>query len=376
MRRLFFAFIAMILTTTIAAPLSCKASAKFEVASIDVTPPAVTIGETATVTIWVKNVGGSEGVYTATLVIDSVNVETKSIAVAPATAKAVAFSITKDKTGTYQVAVGGLNSSLVVKEKPSVLEQLKVAYPELYQELVKLPDLQKMDDKTKAAMEAIASLALDKQYKAAFDSMLSEGIKDKRKYCTPLQALLWIAYDGKIDADHLLKAYSLNVLLHDAWTNTATSNSYRSSRWEDFDEVVDRLNSPGLISVYTGANIKYQEEAVNEYVPARLVFERKVDDCDGFATFQSYLLRANGYEAWNVGLAIGTPTGHNVCGYIKDGSYWVLDVGGRMKGPFRSLDELADSYIPRAAIVLFNPFDITSPITGSAFVLPHTVYRP
>ena len=47
----------------------------------------------------------------------------------------------------------------------------------------------------------------------------------------------------------------------------------------------------------------------NEYVPAWVVYERGIDDCDGHATIQAYFLKANGYEAWNVGIGIGGPEG-------------------------------------------------------------------
>lgn len=91
------------------------------------------------------------------------------------------------------------------------------------------------------------------------------------------------------------------------------------------------------MSRFIRENIIYRPESRNEYVPAKTVFERKYDDCDGFATLQAYLLRANGYDAWNIGIGIETPTGHNVCGYKQGGSWFVLDVDA-MKGPFGSLD--------------------------------------
>jgi murein DD-endopeptidase MepM/ murein hydrolase activator NlpD len=143
-----------------------------------------------------------------------------------------------------------------------------------------------------------------------------------------------------------------------------------------FEEIVPLLNTPDKVSTFMKNNIewdgKYDIETAggNEYVPASLVYERGIDDCDGHATLQAYFLRANGYDAFIVGIGIEGPQGHNVCVYQDAGLYWILDNCGAKKGPFNSLDELADSIISRASILIFDPFDITSP-TRNPFSLPH-----
>jgi hypothetical protein len=109
--------LAMVLTVLPA----CKAPAEFEVTSLDVTPTEVTAGDTVSITADVKNIGGNEGVYAATLTIDGVEVETKNVTVAPGATETINFSLAKDKAGTYKIAVGERNLSLVVKEKKPVL---------------------------------------------------------------------------------------------------------------------------------------------------------------------------------------------------------------------------------------------------------------
>ena len=88
--------------------------------SLDITPPEVTAGEAVGITAEVKNIGGTEGVYTAVLTVDGAQVETKDIVVAPGATETATFSLAKDEAGTYTVAVGELSSSLVVKEKEPV----------------------------------------------------------------------------------------------------------------------------------------------------------------------------------------------------------------------------------------------------------------
>jgi len=99
-------------------PGACaKPPAAFEVTSLVITPQEVTAGDTASVTAEVKNTGGSEGSYTATLTVDGATVETKQVTLAAGASKTVSFSLVKDKAGTYQVGIGGLTSKLTVKPK-------------------------------------------------------------------------------------------------------------------------------------------------------------------------------------------------------------------------------------------------------------------
>ena len=128
---------------------------------------------------------------------------------------------------------------LAIEYAPKITQIL----PGLYGEIVKLPDLSKIEEKDVEAIQDILILAGDPKYKPAFESMLNEGIKDKRKYCSPLEALTWEAYDNK-NLDDLLRQFSLEKLIKDAWTNTSESGNYESERWKNFDEVADRLNFP------------------------------------------------------------------------------------------------------------------------------------
>jgi len=82
-----------------------------------VIPPEVITGEAATVEVQIENIGGSEGVYTATLTVDGVVVEEKDVAVSPDTAETVSFQLVKETTGTYKIAIGDISSHLMVTEK-------------------------------------------------------------------------------------------------------------------------------------------------------------------------------------------------------------------------------------------------------------------
>ena len=85
--------------------------------SFDIAPPEVTAGETVSVTAGVKNIGGSEDVYTAILSVDGAEVEREDVTVTPEVIEKIAFSLVRDEAGTYQVAIGGRSASLIVKPK-------------------------------------------------------------------------------------------------------------------------------------------------------------------------------------------------------------------------------------------------------------------
>ncbi len=118
-----------------------------------------------------------------------------------------------------------------------------------------------------------------------------------------------------------------------------------------FEEISPCLDSIDKVSEFTQHNMMYDpaydahERSSNEYVPAYLVYERGVDDCDGHAILQCYFLEKNGFDAVMLGLSIDTPTGWNACAVTtKDGVY-VLDVMGEKLGPYTSIEEAALEFI-------------------------------
>ena len=352
-----FALFTLILSISVSA---CTKPAEFEVVSLDIAPQVAFAGDTITITADVKNIGQSEGNYSAVLNIDGVATDTQTIALVPDASQKAVFSLTKDRTGSYQISLGELSASLNIIEP--TLEQLEIDYPELYLELLKLPDLQQIDENDYKAIGKIVYLALKPENKDYFESMLNEGIKDRRKYCTPLQTLLWTAYDKKNDDKLAIKYISIADLIKDAWKNTTTSQNFASAKWQDFDEVIERLNSPNLIQIYMQNNYTYsytpgEPEGVKS---AEQLFKAKTGACYDHAVFVGYCLKANGYE--NVqGMALnfdnlvrGYFIGHIVClcQDPKDSLYYVVDNVGISKvyGPYESIDEAAKSACTRATL--------------------------
>lgn len=233
--------------------------------------------------------------------------------------------------------------------------------PEFYNEIVKLPDLSTIEEKDVEAIEDIFILASNPQYKTVFESMLSVGIKDKRKYCSPLEALLWEAYDDKTLSD-FLGPYSMEKLIKDAWKNTHTSNNYWSAKWKEFDEVVDRLNSPELATIYCLDNFSYDStlgermKAGVLFWPAQKTFNDKKGACIDQAGFVLNCIIHNGYICDDFNIPKNNTAcvlsarpgllepGHSVCLYVQDDKLYIADLTWKtgIHGPFKTVKDAAD----------------------------------
>ena len=120
-----------------------------------------------------------------------------------------------------------------------------------------------------------------------------------------------------------------------------------------FEQIVPCLKTAPQVSAFMMNNMKYdveydiRERGGNEYAPAGVVYERGVDDADGFAILECYFLERNGSDAFVIGLSIESPTGGNVCGVNTNGAILVLGGAGEVGGPFNSLADLARYFISK-----------------------------
>lgn len=324
---------------------------EFTIRHMSISPLIVEVGKPITITAELS--GRSYGKNILELTVNGNYVQQKEILFDPKDFSNVEFIYIPESPGLYNIDLkGSIRTVLVIEPGSSLLELIEAQYPELYNEMVKLPELEEIDDKDNEAIYNITLLALNPDYRTIFNQLLNEGIKDKRKYCTPLQALLWIAYDKKFSEDNPLDDYSLRDLITTAWQTTDTAQRYNSDEWTDFETVVDRLNSPPLISIYMRDNFNYDMEEMEEIylsrtgpaVPAEKTFEIKIGNCGDMARFALHCLINNGYEyasfstednaAVMVGIIPSSGTvGHAIC-LVKDkGTFYTLD-NSIYLGPF------------------------------------------
>ncbi len=338
-------------------------SVEFTTNNLVINPTVAEAGQTVTASAEISNTGEIDGSYPVTLKVAGAHIEDKDLTVSPGVTETVSFTFTRDTPGYYEIEVAGLTGFLIVVEPGgTIVELLKNSWPELFQELQLLPELEEIDTEDNKAIEDIAYLALNPEYRSAFESMLAAGIEGQRKYCTPLQALLWIAYDREFNEYDPLVNYSLEKLIDEAWKDTTISQNFTSDRWSDFDEVADRLNSPRLISVYMDDNFSYIAD-LEIFQEAERSFEIKGGACSDRGMFGLELLMRSGYAYndfevhENNAAAIlvafeGSSTfdrtvreqswGHVVTLYVEDGLFYTIDMR-LIRGPFDAIEDVASA---------------------------------
>jgi hypothetical protein len=102
--------------TTLKTPATSATRATFATSTLSITPAEVTPEEKVTISAVIANTGDVKGTYVATLKIDGVVEATKELTIDAASSGTVVFSTSRDVPGTYDVNVGALSGSFIVKE--------------------------------------------------------------------------------------------------------------------------------------------------------------------------------------------------------------------------------------------------------------------
>ena len=115
-------------TSTISAPvshftdftvISYTSPAAFAASDLTVTPAEVNVGESVAISATVTNTGDLEGSYEAILTINGVVVATEEVTLAGKASQEVAFTTAQSVVGSYQVAIGDVSGTFVVKAVPA-----------------------------------------------------------------------------------------------------------------------------------------------------------------------------------------------------------------------------------------------------------------
>lgn len=291
------------------------------------------------------------------------------------------------KNSVYGYAQGkGIDiylSQLLDLEKDGIVDQndkafidLVVKYPKagelvpgIYNELIKF------DERDIAADEEILALASDPQNKQAFESMLDEGIPEKRQFCTPLLMLSYDIKNPTIDIPGLLKDYSVEKL----WKKSFKQSEFYSKHLKSFEDATVTLNSPILGYLFEKNSLQFTEGDPYMSPTPLEVFNSKASNCIGCSVFLEYCSEKNGYDLdkfdnnpetiyppndkfeihkTNATCMIATnqfteegilkEIGHDVVAEIKDGKIYLRDATGwwRSTGPFNSIKDMIETNYP------------------------------
>lgn len=108
-------FILVLMTMAIFLLACQQAPPSFEVLSLDIMPPKVTVGERATIKAELRNGNASVKTYNVPLMVNGVAQDRKTVRLNPGATEVVEFSLVKHKTGVYKIAIGDRNSTLEVQ---------------------------------------------------------------------------------------------------------------------------------------------------------------------------------------------------------------------------------------------------------------------
>jgi hypothetical protein len=335
----------------------------FTVETVAVSPSVAEINQSITVSLNVMNPNDTAGTGSVSLLVNKIEIESKSIELDAGAAGELSFIFSEAETGEYRIDAGNLSSVIyVVKQGGSMIDLIFPVNIELAVELSRLPDLKEIDNRDNEALVDIFLLASNEDSSLLIEEILDEGIKGKRSYCASLEALLWLAYD--YDYEQLysnFQHYNMHSFLLDSWRNSSTSDNYRSDRWKSIDDVVNRLNSPRLVSVYMRDNIEYDTDLFSAMTSSHLskifdvttIFNSKKGVCRQMAVFAQHCLINSGYSyegmtTGNYGVCfMGVHSteeeyGHAVCTVKEDGSYYSIN-NGVFTGPFSNIETAANS---------------------------------
>jgi len=246
------------------------------------------------------------------------------------------------------------------------------------------------------------------------------GKPEVRKYCTPLQAMYWLLLENKINIfNQIVQKYDLKLLLDKSWGqgikgpyielssekvhaiaksingkegtyapgNVSTDvlkkviiyhyfenpriftknhkelmmkalNNEINNRWNDFDTVINRINSPELVEKYL-EDYEYRRM----YMPQspKTTIKTKQGDCKAYAILACTALKTSGHKAYLYTMDPKSMAGHTIC-VFKEERLYTLDNTAGLRGPFETLSHIDNKWGYSYGIVesvpeLYNRFN-------------------
>jgi len=288
------------------------------------------------------------------------------------------------------------------------LDKIAQRNPLLAREICKLPEFQDgVSQSETSALDILVDIYHKNpdKFDETFDEMYQVGKPDVRKYCSPLQALFWLAEDANISScNQLINKYDLKTLLDRCWTTEESVGinskieeadklegmcidqelkeeifpyvlpeevineaikypekfgmkeysglsvnknlKNHKKKWGNFSEVVDRLNAPELLHHYDQLNIS-DEDYWGDYKTNKSVFKDGSGNCVDVSQFNTFCLSKAGYKTYLI--AVYSTYGNHMIAAFKDkGKIYILDKYGPyhyFKGPYDSLYKIPYSII-------------------------------
>lgn len=199
------------------------------------------------------------------------------------------------------------------------------------------------------ALERIAQFQKRHPHRVAqgFKRMYQEGKPKVRRFCSPLQAVFWLALEREFsEDDNPFFPYELKRLLDRAWV--VRRGPGLTTRWRNFFDAADRLNSPRLIDYFERNWLEHQDYPGTGKSVEEVYYSGAANSPDATA-LSVFLLQRAGYQAHAL-LVETSHRGHVITVFKDRGKYFVMDNGlgrGRRRGILGPFDhEHQIPYVP------------------------------
>jgi len=162
------------------------------------------------------------------------------------------------------------------------------------------------------------------EQKTNLESLLNIGLKDSRRYSSPLEAVFWILEKDDYQRNKQVLQLPLEYLLDKAWDFSDRT------RWGDYEPVTERLNAPELVNYYQRLRFVYETKIGRRDATtgdARDLFEGNIGNCYDHSKFATYCLEKAGYSTSIVRVHPVRPSLHVVCLYEANGKSYFIDNG-------------------------------------------------
>lgn len=183
------------------------------------------------------------------------------------------------------------------------------------------------------------------------NEMTEDGLtNDPYRYSPSLEAFLWLIMDGHFDAQSFETEY-VNSL---TFTKKVWGNM-EGPRWDDFDAVADRVNTPELLHYYIDKNIAYKKGYNTQ--SSTNVFSQGFGDSYDVAFFAKDLLDRAGYKTALRQVRYTNVQKHGLVVIQNDGHYLlVVDFtteGNTLSGPYGDISQV-DNALARGEKIYYR----------------------
>jgi hypothetical protein len=114
-------------------------------------------------------------------------------------------------------------------------------------------------------------------------------------------------------------------------------------RWNEFNTVSNRLNTPKLVEYYLDENFQYSK--AHNPQPPKITYKIKKGDCKAYAIFAYSCLKPAGYDIYLLTMDENSPFGHTIAIIKEKNNIFTMDNTFQgLSGPYSSINQIKKKF--------------------------------